>query len=162
MITSLDTGVKIVRNVGRFTIGDGSISGVADLVNAQRTKVSPNAIYLIDEFFENSKDILNPLGIVAGDAKHFIKTTKEPTTQGIDELVSALQLSGHKQPATIVGVGGGITLDTAKAVSNLYCVSEEVGFAHNTHEFLLGNLTVVISVGLLNHLCDLLVSHVLA
>ena len=41
-MTSLDTGVKIVRNVGRFTIGDGSISGVADLVNAQRTKVSPN------------------------------------------------------------------------------------------------------------------------
>ena len=118
-MTSLDTGVKIVRNVGRFTIGDGSISGVANLVNAQRTEVSPNAIYLIDEFFENSRDILNPLGIVAGDAKHFIKTTKEPTTQGIDELVSALQLSGHKQPATIVGVGGGITLDTAKAVSNL-------------------------------------------
>ena len=58
-MTSLDTGVKIVRNVGRFTIGDGSILGVANLVNAQRTKVSPNAIYLIDEFFENSKDILN-------------------------------------------------------------------------------------------------------
>ena len=38
-MTSLDTGVKIVRNVGRFTIGDGSILGVANLVNAQRTKV---------------------------------------------------------------------------------------------------------------------------
>ena len=118
-MTSLDTGVKIVRNVGRFTIGDGSIAGVADLVNAQRTKDSSNAVYLVDEYFENSGGLLNSLGIVAGDAKHFIKTSKEPTTQGIDELVSALQSSGHNQPATIIGIGGGITLDTAKAVSNL-------------------------------------------
>ena len=78
-MTILDTGVKNVRNVGRFTIGDGSLSGLADLVNAQRTKEASNAVYLIDEFFENSKDFLNSLGIIAGDAKHFIKTAKEPT-----------------------------------------------------------------------------------
>ena len=118
-MTSLDTGVKIVRNVGRFTIGDGSVSGVADLVNSQRTKDSPNAVYLIDEFFENSRNVLDSLGMIAGDAKHFIKTANEPTTQGIDELVSTLHLSGHNHPATIVGIGGGITLDTAKAVANL-------------------------------------------
>lgn len=118
-MTILDTGVKVVRNVGRFTFGDGSIAGVADLVDARRSKESPNAIYLIDEFFESDKHLLDLLKINDGDAKHFIKTAKEPTTQGIDELVSVLHSSGHKQPATIVGIGGGITLDTAKAVSNL-------------------------------------------
>nr|MSZ97415.1 hypothetical protein [Actinomycetota bacterium] len=64
-MTGLDTGVKIVRNVGRFTIGDGSVSGVADLVNSQRTKDSPNAVYLIDEFFENSRNVLDSLGMIA-------------------------------------------------------------------------------------------------
>ena len=46
-MTILDTGVKNVRNVGRFTIGDGSLSGLADLVNAQRTKEASNAVYLL-------------------------------------------------------------------------------------------------------------------
>ena len=39
--------------------------------------------------------------------------------------------------------------------------SEEVGLAHDTHELLLRDLTVSISVSLLDHLIDLIISHVL-
>ncbi len=118
-MTILDTGIKVVRNVGRFTFGDGSAAELTDLVNARRTESSPNAIYLIDDFFQDKKQVVDALGIRGADAKHFIGTQKEPSTQSIDELVVALQASAHTSPATIVGFGGGITLDTAKAVANL-------------------------------------------
>ena len=39
--------------------------------------------------------------------------------------------------------------------------SEEVGLAHDTHELILGDLTIAIAVGLFDHLLDLIVSHVL-
>lgn len=118
-MTSLDTGVKIVRNVGRFTFGDGAALGVADLVASKRTEQSQNAVFLIDEFFKNDYYRASSLGAKPTDAIHFVSTVDEPTTQSIDELVLTLQKSGHSKPATIVGFGGGITLDTAKAVSNL-------------------------------------------
>ena len=54
-MTILDTGVKIVRNVGRFTFGDGAVSGVADLVAARRSDQSPHAVFLIDEYFNGSR-----------------------------------------------------------------------------------------------------------
>ena len=118
-MTILDTGVKIVRNVGRFTFGDGAVSGVADLVASKRSDKSPHAVFLIDDYFKNEYYIASSLGAKPTDAVHFVSTVDEPTTQGIDELVAVLKKSGHTEPATIVGYGGGITLDTAKAISNL-------------------------------------------
>ena len=118
-MTVLDTGIKIVRNVGRFTFGEGSVSSVAELVKSKRTSDSPTAVFLIDEYFKSQKDIASSLGASKNDAVHFVGTIDEPTTQAIDQLVEKLHASGHNAPATIVGFGGGITLDTAKAVSNL-------------------------------------------
>ncbi len=118
-MTILDTGVKIVRNVGRFTFGDGAVSGVADLVASKRSVETPHAVFLIDDYFKNEYYIASSLGAKPTDAVHFVSTVNEPSTQSIDELLAVLHKSGHNQPATIVGFGGGITLDTAKAVSNL-------------------------------------------
>jgi len=118
-VTTLDTGVKVVRNVGRFTFGDGAALGIADLVASKRTDKTKDAVYLIDDYFKNDYYIASSLGAKPTDAVHFVSTVDEPTTQSIDVLVATLQKSGHTTPATIIGYGGGITLDTAKAVSNL-------------------------------------------
>lgn len=86
---------------------------------SKRTDKTKDAVYLIDDFFKNDYYIASSLGAKPTDAVHFVSTVDEPTTQSIDELVATLQKSGHTNPATIIGYGGGITLDTAKAVSNL-------------------------------------------
>jgi 3-deoxy-alpha-D-manno-octulosonate 8-oxidase len=59
------------------------------------------------------------LGNQADDIVRFVEVTDEPTTTGIDAITNEIrsQLSGL--PATIVGFGGGTTMDTAKAVANL-------------------------------------------
>jgi hypothetical protein len=40
--------------------------------------------------------------------------------------------------------------------------SEEVGLTHDAHELILADLTITIAIGLLDHLLDLIVSHVFA
>ena len=40
--------------------------------------------------------------------------------------------------------------------------SEEVGLTHDAHELILADFTITIAVGLLDHLLDLVVGHVLA
>ncbi|MGA1658046.1 MAG: iron-containing alcohol dehydrogenase family protein, partial [Ilumatobacteraceae bacterium] len=45
--------------------------------------------------------------------------TDEPTTDGIDAITNEIRDQLRDIPATVVGFGGGTTMDTAKAVSNL-------------------------------------------
>ena len=49
-----------------------------------------------------------------------------------------------------------------EVVSIYLIASEEVGLLHDAHELVLANLAVAVSVGLVDHLLDLVVGHVLA
>ena len=117
----LDTGVKVVRNVGGFTVGRGSLSHLPQFVDARRRAVAPDAqvVYLVDMFFKSQPDLLARLGSRAGDVVQFVDVTDEPTTDGIDAIANEIRRQIRGLPATIVGFGGGITMDTAKAVANL-------------------------------------------
>ena len=116
----LDTGVKDVRNVLRYTIGEGAITELPNQLASLRAKQDDGAvIFFVDEFFRDQPDTLDGLGCENGDEMLFVSTADEPTTDYIDEQVKVLQEKGYTKPAVIVGVGGGITMDVAKAVSNL-------------------------------------------
>ena len=49
----------------------------------------------------------------------FVSTENEPTTDYIDSFVEKLRNNSLIDPLAIVGMGGGTTMDIAKAVSNL-------------------------------------------
>ena len=53
-------------------------------------------------------------------------------------------------------------LHTVKLKKGAIAHSEEVGLAHDAHELLFRDLTVSVAVSFLNHLCDLLICHILA
>ena len=122
--TSPTSCFKLVKNVGSCNFGIGCLYELSDHV-ANRRKLaaeigtSSKAIFLIDEFFRNRSDIVSRLHAETGDYVEFVSTQGEPTTDGIDQLVTRAKTAGLVKPATIVGMGGGITLDTAKALSNL-------------------------------------------
>ncbi len=77
------------------------------------------AVYLIDEYFKGNDEFVSRLGPRLGDHVSYVLTADEPTTDAIDELTARVVRDGYSNPVTLVGVGGGITLDTTKAVANL-------------------------------------------
>ncbi len=115
----LDTGVKNVRNVLRYTVGEGALTGVPQLLAAPRSEGSGSVIFFIDKFFEGQSNTINKLGILSCDEVVFVSTEQEPTTDAIDKITDQLRRIGQEQPSAIVGMGGGATMDVAKAVANL-------------------------------------------
>ncbi|MBI3773338.1 MAG: iron-containing alcohol dehydrogenase [Gammaproteobacteria bacterium] len=121
----LDTGIKLVKNVGRFNFGAGCLDELPKHLAVRRDLAAKegensNVIYLIDEFFANQKEMLIRVGVNPQDRIEFVSTREEPKTDAIDQRVAALKGAGYSSPVAIVGIGGGITLDTAKAVANLF------------------------------------------
>lgn len=120
----LNTGIKLVKNVGSFNFGSGSLSELSAHVDARRACAiaeggDDKVVFLVDEFFAGQPATLSRLGAKKQDRIEFVPTADEPKTEAIDLRVADLVKAGFSKPATIVGLGGGITLDTAKAVSNL-------------------------------------------
>ena len=115
----LNSGVKNVRNVLRYTTGEGALKALPSFIAERRQTKNHSVIYLIDEFFKDKTTILEQLGCTKGDLQVFISTIDEPTTEYIDTQLEILHSKNITQPAAIVGMGGGVTMDVAKAVSNL-------------------------------------------
>ena len=124
VMSVLDSGIKLVKNVGRYNTGRGSINEVGPLLTQKRVQAkdineSTKVVYLVDEFFRTKNNLKNILHFESGDLIYFISTKDEPKTSGIDSLVEQIHADGSSNPCAVVGMGGGITMDTAKAISNL-------------------------------------------
>lgn len=123
-IPILDTGAKLVKNVGSFCFGAGSLDGLPSYVNSRRTRAveaggEGKVVYIIDEFFTGRPETIARLGAEARDRIESVATREEPKTEAIDQRVADLIAAGFAKPAALVGLGGGIALDTTKAVANL-------------------------------------------
>ena len=117
----LDTGIKVVRNVSGFTVGRGSLDQLPQFVDARRAVAGENAkvVYLVDGYFRARPDIVQRLQARTTDIVRFVDVVDEPTTDGIDSITEEIRRAVGGMPATIVGFGGGTTMDSAKAVANL-------------------------------------------
>jgi 3-deoxy-alpha-D-manno-octulosonate 8-oxidase len=118
-MSTLDTGVRNVRNVLRYTVGEGGVADLPQMLAARRAQDKAPVVFFIDEFFRTRPDITCRLGLTEGDEMVFVPTKDEPTTDAIDQSVANLRDKGFVHPSAIVGMGGGTTMDVAKAVSNL-------------------------------------------
>jgi len=116
---TLETGIKKVRNVVDYTIGVDSLSNLQIILNKIR-KNDGYVVFFVDSFFEDNEPIIRKLGVLLSDVIRYVSTDTEPTTDQIDSIINELRLDGFVSPSAIIGMGGGITMDIAKAVANLY------------------------------------------
>ncbi len=95
------------------------IEQVAASIAARRglTGGAPLVLF-VDEYFEASA-MARSCGCQTDDLVLSVATDSEPTTDGVDAYAAHVKDSLPAEPCAVVGIGGGITLDTAKAVSNL-------------------------------------------
>jgi 3-deoxy-alpha-D-manno-octulosonate 8-oxidase len=102
------------KMVGYVIYGRGSFNQLDEIIAPHRKEGKP-MIFLVDHFFEN-KPLLNRIPLQGNDRTIFADVTYEPKTTYVDQIAQQLKddfgsLSG------IIGIGGGSTMDLAKAVS---------------------------------------------
>ena len=115
----LNTGIRNARNVSRYLYGQGAIVDLAGIIANRRGTSTAPAVFFIDSFFE-LHGLPQKLDAVAHDDHViYVDTINEPTTDQINLLKNQLVKVCKETPCAIVGIGGGITMDITKAVSNL-------------------------------------------
>jgi len=114
-----ENNVRYVKNVLKYVIGQGALSNLASILNNLRHEDGV-VIYLIDSYFSDRQDIIRLLDVHQLDQCIFVQTDDEPTTDAVNDLFSYFKNNDIYNPSAIVGMGGGTTMDIAKALSNLF------------------------------------------
>src|SRR5436853_1736570 len=102
------------KMVGYMIYGRGSFNQLDDIIAPHRQEGKP-MIFLVDHFFED-KPFLARIPIRDNDKIIFADVTYEPKTSYVDKLAQQLK-DEFGNVSGIVGIGGGSTMDLAKAVS---------------------------------------------
>jgi 3-deoxy-alpha-D-manno-octulosonate 8-oxidase len=111
-----DWRLRLTKTVGQYLLGRGALDHMAALLAEPVQSADDRVVYLIDQYFADGA-LAARLPIKPADTVLYVDTTDEPTTEGIDAVTARLR--DGPLPKAIVGIGGGATLDTAKAASNL-------------------------------------------
>jgi 3-deoxy-alpha-D-manno-octulosonate 8-oxidase len=102
------------KMVGFVVYGRGSFDQLDEIIATHRRDGSP-MIFLVDHFFTNSA-LINQIPLRGKDKIVFADVSYEPKTSQVDHLAKQLKDEFGKISG-LIGIGGGSTMDLAKAVS---------------------------------------------
>jgi len=103
-----------LRIVPYLIFGRGSYAQVGDVLRSRRTG-SP-MVFMIDDVHKG-KPFISKLPTEKEDLLVFVNVDVEPKTKYVDELTERVRSFSSRLPDALVGIGGGSTMDIAKAVS---------------------------------------------
>lgn len=102
------------KMIGYVVYGRGSFDQLDEILAPQRKEGAP-MIFLLDHFFEG-KPLMSRIPVRGNDKVFAADVTYEPKTTYVDQLADHLKQQ-YGTVSGVVGIGGGSTLDLAKAVS---------------------------------------------
>ena len=103
--------------VSRVIFGRGSFNQLNEIIEPSRQGSEAPFIFFVDEVFKGNPWLTSRISLSYKDKIIYVPTDEEPKTSQIDELVEGIILEFSERPSGIIGIGGGITMDVAKAVA---------------------------------------------
>ncbi|MEI7524717.1 MAG: iron-containing alcohol dehydrogenase family protein [Mariniphaga sp.] len=108
-----------LKPVGRILYGRNSFDQLGDVLGELRIENDSYVLFLVDEYFDG-KDFLKRIPLQPQDILKIIDVTDEPKTKTVDEMVAEIKALGKGNPVSVVGIGGGIVMDYAKAIRLMF------------------------------------------
>jgi 3-deoxy-alpha-D-manno-octulosonate 8-oxidase len=102
------------KMVDYVVYGRGSFNQLDEIIAPHRQSKKP-IIFLLDHFFEN-KALVSRVPLRGNDQIVYADVTYEPKTTYVDKLAQQMK-NEFGEVSGIIGIGGGSTMDLAKAVS---------------------------------------------
>jgi 3-deoxy-alpha-D-manno-octulosonate 8-oxidase len=94
--------------------GRGSFDQLSEIIASRRKNNAP-MIFLVDHYFEN-KPLITRVPVQGKDKIIYADVTHEPKTTYVDSIAKQLK-DEFGEVSGVIGIGGGSTMDLAKAVS---------------------------------------------
>ncbi|MCE9678774.1 iron-containing alcohol dehydrogenase family protein [Shewanella sp. AS1] len=107
---------KNFKCVPKMIFGRGSFAQLDKVLAAERKADKDFVVFLIDDIHQNNA-ITARVPAKAQDLVIYVNVDDEPTTKQVDDLTAKVQQFTSNNPVSVVGLGGGSTMDLAKAVS---------------------------------------------
>ena len=105
------------RMVSYIVFGRGSFNQLDDILSKQRKDDGSTMVFCVDDVFKD-KPFKNRLPLRSRDLLLWVNVDVEPKTSYVDRLTKQIKdETTGRLPAGVVGIGGGSTMDIAKAVS---------------------------------------------
>jgi len=108
------------KTVDRIVFGRGCFNQLDGILAARRSAECPDMVFAVDDVFQN-RHLKDRLPLKQGDLLLWVNVDDEPKTVYVDQLTARvraeMESNGRKLPGGVVGIGGGATMDLAKAIS---------------------------------------------
>jgi 3-deoxy-alpha-D-manno-octulosonate 8-oxidase len=111
-----DEKFRNTKMVSKILFGRGCFDHLDLILEEERNDVDSFMGFLVDDVFSES-DLRDRVPVKAQDLLLWVNVDNEPKTVYVDELTDKVRVFTDKLPAGIIGIGGGSTMDLAKAVS---------------------------------------------
>ncbi|MBU4208336.1 MAG: iron-containing alcohol dehydrogenase, partial [Proteobacteria bacterium] len=104
------------RMISYVVFGRGCFNQLESILAEKRSDSDSFMVFLVDDVFESSS-LIQRIHLGSRDQIILVNVGDEPKTIYVDELTDKARNFSSRLPDGIIGIGGGSTLDLAKAVS---------------------------------------------